>query len=119
MPLDCTPSVHQLSEDLERRPPIEGEESSRRGGMKSRSSRSFSGLMGGYPGIFQGPRRRLGEETEVADALSGAPEACDDQNLSLSNKPVVSQGEPNFLKIMEKMTQLMQQLTNEVSSREN
>ncbi|MBW0537121.1 hypothetical protein O181_076836 [Austropuccinia psidii MF-1] len=98
---------------------MEGEESSRRGGMDSRSSRSFSGLMGGYPGIFQGPRRRLGEETEVADALPGDPEACDSQNISLSNKHVVSQGEPNFLKIMKKMTQLMQQLTNEFSSGEN
>ncbi|MBW0593761.1 hypothetical protein O181_133476, partial [Austropuccinia psidii MF-1] len=43
-PLDFTPLVHKLSENLDRGPPIEGEALSRRGGMKSRRSRSFSGL---------------------------------------------------------------------------
>ncbi|MBW0530323.1 hypothetical protein O181_070038 [Austropuccinia psidii MF-1] len=57
---DCTPSVHQLSENLDRGPPMEGAAPSRRGGMKSRRSRSFSGLLGGYPGNSQGPRSRLG-----------------------------------------------------------
>ncbi|MBW0519024.1 hypothetical protein O181_058739 [Austropuccinia psidii MF-1] len=60
-PLDCTPSVHQLSENLERGPPMEGEAPSRRGGVKSRRSRSFSSLLGGYPSISQGPRSRSGE----------------------------------------------------------
>ncbi|MBW0483381.1 hypothetical protein O181_023096 [Austropuccinia psidii MF-1] len=32
-PLDCTPSVHQLSENLDRGPPMEGSEPSRRGGI--------------------------------------------------------------------------------------
>ncbi|MBW0466221.1 hypothetical protein O181_005936 [Austropuccinia psidii MF-1] len=60
-PLDCTPSVHQLSENLDRGPPMEGEAPSRRGAMNSRRSRSFSGLLGGYPRISQGPRSRSGE----------------------------------------------------------
>ncbi|MBW0588363.1 hypothetical protein O181_128078 [Austropuccinia psidii MF-1] len=60
-PLDCTPSVHQLSANLDRVPPMEGEAPSRRGGVKSRRSRSFSGLLGGYPSIPQGPRSRSGE----------------------------------------------------------
>ncbi|MBW0471721.1 hypothetical protein O181_011436 [Austropuccinia psidii MF-1] len=59
-PLECTPSVHLLSANFDRGPPMEGEEPSRRGCMKSRSSRSFSGLLGGYPGISQGPRSILG-----------------------------------------------------------
>ncbi|MBW0476833.1 hypothetical protein O181_016548 [Austropuccinia psidii MF-1] len=61
--LDHTPSVQQLSKYLDRGPPMEGVEPSRRGGMKSRRSRSFSSLLSGYPGISQGPRRRL-EEAE-------------------------------------------------------
>ncbi|MBW0462257.1 hypothetical protein O181_001972 [Austropuccinia psidii MF-1] len=59
-PLENTPSVHQLSENLDRGPPMEGEATSRKGGMRSRRSRSFSSLLGGYPGIIQGNRSRLG-----------------------------------------------------------
>ncbi|MBW0551925.1 hypothetical protein O181_091640 [Austropuccinia psidii MF-1] len=114
---------------------MEGAAPSRRGGVKSRRSRSFSGLLGGYPGVSQGPRSRLGEaedeegeesveeeeseETEVAAALAGAPEAPEAPNLALSNQPSVSQAEPNFLKIMEKMTQFMGKLTQEVAAKEN
>ncbi|MBW0495847.1 hypothetical protein O181_035562 [Austropuccinia psidii MF-1] len=63
-PLDCTPSVHQLSANLERGPQMEGEEPSRRGAVKSRRSISFSGLLGGYPSISQGRRSREGEAEE-------------------------------------------------------
>ncbi|MBW0480494.1 hypothetical protein O181_020209 [Austropuccinia psidii MF-1] len=72
------------------RPPIEGAAPSRRGGMKSRRSISFSGLLGGYPDMSEVARARLGEaegeegeesveeedfgEIEVADALENAPE---------------------------------------------
>ncbi|MBW0485891.1 hypothetical protein O181_025606 [Austropuccinia psidii MF-1] len=59
--LDHKPSVHQLRANLDRGPPMERAAPSRRGGVKSRSSRSFSGLLGGYPSISQGPRRRSGE----------------------------------------------------------
>ena len=91
--------------------------------------------MGGYQSIPQGPRSRSGEaedeegeesveeeeseETEVAAALAGAPEASEAPNLALSNQPLVSQAEPNFLKMMEKMTQLMGKLTQAVLPREN
>ncbi|MBW0480558.1 hypothetical protein O181_020273 [Austropuccinia psidii MF-1] len=61
VPLDHTPSVHQLSANLNRGPPMEGAESSRRGGMKPRRSRCFSGLLGCYPGMSEGSRARLGE----------------------------------------------------------
>ncbi|MBW0520586.1 hypothetical protein O181_060301 [Austropuccinia psidii MF-1] len=59
-PLDCTSSAHQLSANLDRGPPMEGAEPSRRGGLKSTRSRSFSGLLGGYPIISQGPISRSG-----------------------------------------------------------
>ncbi|MBW0575294.1 hypothetical protein O181_115009 [Austropuccinia psidii MF-1] len=128
--LDCTPSVHQLSANLDRGPPME-EAPSRRGGMKSRRSRSFSGLLSGYPGMSEAARARLGEvedeegeesveeedsgETEVADA----PEVPQGSNLALSNQPLVSQTEPSLLKMMEQMTQFMGQLTQAVTPRDN
>ncbi|MBW0586706.1 hypothetical protein O181_126421 [Austropuccinia psidii MF-1] len=61
VPLECTPSVHQLSGNLDRGPPMEGAAPYRRGGMKSRRSRYFSGLLCGYPGMSKGARERLGE----------------------------------------------------------
>ncbi|MBW0497109.1 hypothetical protein O181_036824 [Austropuccinia psidii MF-1] len=121
VPLDRTPSVHQLSANLDRGPPMEGAAPSRRGGMKSRRSRSFSGLLGGYPGMSEGARARLGEvedeegeesveeedsgETEVADALENAPEVPQGSNIAFSSQPLVSQAEPSLLKMMEQMTQ--------------
>ncbi|MBW0587758.1 hypothetical protein O181_127473 [Austropuccinia psidii MF-1] len=135
VPLDRTPSVHQMSANLDRGPPMEGAEPSRRGGMKSRISRSFSGLLGGYPGMSKGARARLGEfedeegeesveekysgETEVADAFANAPEEPQGSNLALSNQPLVSQTEPSLLRIMEKITQFMGQLTQAVTPRDN
>ncbi|MBW0544139.1 hypothetical protein O181_083854 [Austropuccinia psidii MF-1] len=133
-PLDRTPSVHQLSAKLDRGPPMEEAAPSRRGGVKSRRSISFSGLLGGYSSIPKGPGSRLGEaedeegeksveeeeseETEVASGLAGAPEASEAPNLALSNQPLFSQAEPNFLKMMEQMTQLMGQLTQAVAPRD-
>ncbi|MBW0466775.1 hypothetical protein O181_006490 [Austropuccinia psidii MF-1] len=60
--LECTQSVHQLSANLDRGPPVEWEEPSRRGGMRSRRSIFFFGLLGGYPEISQGPGRKLEED---------------------------------------------------------
>ncbi|MBW0589768.1 hypothetical protein O181_129483 [Austropuccinia psidii MF-1] len=129
VPLDCTPSVHQLSANLDRGPSIKGAELSRRGGMKSRLSRSSSGLLGGYPGMSEGARARLGEaedeegeefeETEVETSLEGAPEASEAANIAYSNQPLVSQAELNFLKIMKQMTQFMGKLTQAVAPRDN
>ncbi|MBW0552786.1 hypothetical protein O181_092501 [Austropuccinia psidii MF-1] len=110
---------------------MEGAEPSRRGGVKSRRSRLFSGLLGRYPRIYQGPRTRLGEaedekgkesvkqEESEETELAGAPEPSETANISHSNKPLVSQAEPNFLKMMEKITQLMGQLTQAVNPRDD
>ncbi|MBW0553813.1 hypothetical protein O181_093528 [Austropuccinia psidii MF-1] len=99
-PLDHTPSVHQLSANLDREPPMEGAEPSRRGG----------GL--------EADQGEESEETGVAASLEGAPEASEAPNRSLFNQPLVSQAEPNFLKMMEQMTQFIGQLTQEVSPRD-
>ncbi|MBW0573783.1 hypothetical protein O181_113498 [Austropuccinia psidii MF-1] len=59
------------------------------------------------------------EETEVETALAGVPEAAEAANIAHSNQPLVSQAEPNFLKMMEQMTQCMGQLTQTVAPRVN
>ncbi|MBW0475011.1 hypothetical protein O181_014726 [Austropuccinia psidii MF-1] len=108
---------------------MEGTVPRRRGGVKSRRSRSFSGLLGGYQSISEGIRSRLGEaedeegeeseENKVEYALAGVPEASEAANIAHSNKPLVSQAQPNFLKMMEQMTQFMGQLSQAVSLRDN
>ncbi|MBW0524294.1 hypothetical protein O181_064009 [Austropuccinia psidii MF-1] len=108
---------------------MEGAAHSRRGGMKSRISSSFSGMFGGYPGMSEGARARLGEaedeegeysgegedsrETEVADALATAPEVHQGSNLATTNQPLVSQSDPSLLKIMEQMATTMGQISQE------
>ncbi|MBW0518386.1 hypothetical protein O181_058101 [Austropuccinia psidii MF-1] len=97
---------------------MEGAAPFRRRGMKSRRSRSFYGLLGGYPGTSEGARERIGEvegekgeasvekedygETEVAYALGNAPET-----------------EPSLLKMMEQIAQFMGQLAQAITPREN
>ncbi|MBW0539457.1 hypothetical protein O181_079172 [Austropuccinia psidii MF-1] len=104
-----------------------GADSSRRGGMKSIVSGSFSGLLGNYPGMSEGARARPGEvedeegeesvekedsgETEVTDALENDPEAPQSSNLAPTNQSLVSQSDPSLLKIMEKMATIMGQLS--------
>ncbi|MBW0502009.1 hypothetical protein O181_041724 [Austropuccinia psidii MF-1] len=84
-----------MSANLDRGQPIEGAAPSKRGAGEE------------------------SEETEVAAALKGAPEASEDENIAHSNQPLVSQAEPNFLKMMEQMTQFMGKLTQAVSFRDN
>ncbi|MBW0544850.1 hypothetical protein O181_084565 [Austropuccinia psidii MF-1] len=107
-PAVCTPTAR---DPLGKEPPMKGTAPYRRGGMKHRRSTSFSGFSGGYPGIYEGAKARLGEvgdekedsgETEVEDALENAPET-----------------EPSLLKMMEQMTQFMRQLTQSVTPRAN
>ncbi|MBW0500055.1 hypothetical protein O181_039770 [Austropuccinia psidii MF-1] len=81
--LDCTPSFGQTTTN--------GRSSTlQKGGIKSRRSRSSSGLLSPYLGMSEGARARLGEaedeegeesaeeensgKPEVADALAKAPE---------------------------------------------
>ncbi|MBW0496946.1 hypothetical protein O181_036661 [Austropuccinia psidii MF-1] len=85
--------------------------------------------------MSEGARARLGEVeeeeeeeseseedsggTEVADALSNAPEAPQGSNLSLTNQPLISQSDPSILKIMEQMATIMGHLSQEAAPREN
>ncbi|MBW0575547.1 hypothetical protein O181_115262 [Austropuccinia psidii MF-1] len=114
---------------------MEGAAPSIRGGMKSRISRFFSGLLGGYPGMSEGARARTGEgedeegeesveeedsgETEVADSLANAPEVPQGSNLAPTNQALVSESDPSILKIMEQMATIMGQLSQAASPRDN
>ncbi|MBW0587525.1 hypothetical protein O181_127240 [Austropuccinia psidii MF-1] len=96
---------------------MEGEAPSRRGGMKSRRSRSFSGLLGGYPGMPEGARARLGEvedeegEESVETKVADAPEVPQGSNMAPTHQTLVSQSDPSLLKIMEQMASIMGQLS--------
>ncbi|MBW0477892.1 hypothetical protein O181_017607 [Austropuccinia psidii MF-1] len=121
VPLDCTPSVYQMSIDLDRGPPMEGAGPSRRGGMKSRRSRSFSGRLGGHPGMSEGAKARLGEvedeegeeSVEEEDSLANAPEVSQGSNLAPTNQTTVSKCDPSLLKLMQKMATIMVQFSQE------
>ncbi|MBW0508038.1 hypothetical protein O181_047753 [Austropuccinia psidii MF-1] len=101
-PLDGTPAV-SLSH-LDRGPNVEGAAPFRKEGRVKRRSRSFSGVVGQFPGasrtIFKGP----GEDG------TGGP------TLAQSNQPVSHQSEPSLLAIMQQMTQIMANLQAASSS---
>ncbi|MBW0527506.1 hypothetical protein O181_067221 [Austropuccinia psidii MF-1] len=114
---------------------MKGAEPSRRQGVRSRRSRSLSGLLDGCPGISQGHRSRLGEdeyeegeeyveeeesgETEVEAASAGSPEAPEVPNLAHYYKTLASEHKPNYAKMVEQMTQFLGQLTQAVTPRSN
>ncbi|MBW0470006.1 hypothetical protein O181_009721 [Austropuccinia psidii MF-1] len=106
-PLKHTPSVHKLSENLDRGPLMKVKAPFGRGGPRSRF------------GEAEDEEGEESEESEGATTLAGAPEASEAANLAHSDQPLVSQAEQNFLKIMEQITQLMGQLTQAVSPRDN
>ncbi|MBW0532718.1 hypothetical protein O181_072433 [Austropuccinia psidii MF-1] len=114
---------------------MEGAAPSRRRGVKSIRSISFSGLLCGYSVISQGPRSRLGEaeveegeesleeevseKSEVASNLEGSHEASEAPNLALSNHPLDPQDAPSSVRIVEKMIKFMGQLAQDASLRNN
>ncbi|MBW0530262.1 hypothetical protein O181_069977 [Austropuccinia psidii MF-1] len=63
---------------------MEGAAPSRRGGVKSRRSRSFSRLLGGYPSIPQGPRSRSGESEDEEGQYDGANDSINGTTNSSS-----------------------------------
>ncbi|MBW0559624.1 hypothetical protein O181_099339 [Austropuccinia psidii MF-1] len=63
-PLDSTPEVPQLRAQLDRGLHLEGAESSRKEGRGPRRSSSFSGVVGGFPGILRTTFKVPGEDGE-------------------------------------------------------
>ncbi|MBW0520343.1 hypothetical protein O181_060058 [Austropuccinia psidii MF-1] len=82
---------------------MEGAAPSRRGGMKSRISRSFSGLLGSYPGISEGARARLGEveDKEGEESVEEEDSGETGGEYAFSNSP----------EIMEQMATIMGQIS--------
>ncbi|MBW0571344.1 hypothetical protein O181_111059 [Austropuccinia psidii MF-1] len=131
-PLDGTLAVSQLRAKLDRGPILEGAEPSRKEGIVSRRSNSFSGVVGHFPGMsrttFRGPGEDGEEEeensveeeesdgTEAAPAPVGASEGTRGPTLAQSDQPVSHQTEPSLLAIMQQMTQIMANLQAAASS---
>ncbi|MBW0499013.1 hypothetical protein O181_038728 [Austropuccinia psidii MF-1] len=131
-PLDGTPAVSQLRAKLDRGPILEGAAPSRKEGRVPRRSNSFSGVVGGFPGmsrtIFSGPGEDGEEEeensveeeefdgTEAAPAPVGESEGTRGPTLAQSDQPVSHQTEPSLLAIMQKITKIMANLQAAASS---
>ncbi|MBW0549976.1 hypothetical protein O181_089691 [Austropuccinia psidii MF-1] len=123
-PLDGTPAVSQLRAKLDRGPTLEG--------RVPRRSNSFSGVVGGFPGMsrttFRGPGEDGEEEEEnsveeeesdgtaAAPAPVGESEGTRGPTLAQSDQPVSHQTEPSLLAIMQQMTQIMANLQEAASS---
>ncbi|MBW0581179.1 hypothetical protein O181_120894 [Austropuccinia psidii MF-1] len=130
-PLDGTPAVPQLSTQFDREPHLEGGAPSIQEGRGTRISSSFSGVVGGYPGIlrttFKGPDEDGEEEensveeegsdgTEGVPAPVGASQVIGEQSLAQSNQPISHQSEPSLLGIIKQLNQIMANLQAASSS---
>ncbi|MBW0523030.1 hypothetical protein O181_062745 [Austropuccinia psidii MF-1] len=131
-PLDGTPVVPQLRAPLERGPNVEGAALFRKEGRVQRRSSSFSGVVGGFPGLstttLKGPGEYGEEEdensveeeesdgTEGVPATVGAPQGTEGPTLAQYNQPVSHQSELTLLAIRQQMTQIMANLQAASSS---
>ncbi|MBW0560747.1 hypothetical protein O181_100462 [Austropuccinia psidii MF-1] len=131
-PLDSTPEAPQLRTQLDRGPTMEGAAPSRKEEGGPRRSSSFSGVVGGFPGLSRTSLKVPGEDdeeegensveeeesdgTEAAPAPVGAPQSTGRPTLSQSDQPVSHQSEPPLLAIMQQMTQFMANLQAAFSS---
>ncbi|MBW0549551.1 hypothetical protein O181_089266 [Austropuccinia psidii MF-1] len=131
-PFDGTPAVLPLNDQLDRGPNKEGAAPSRKEGRVPKRSNSFSGVVGGFPGVsrtsFRGPGEDGEEEeensveegdsdgTEAPPAPVGASEGTRGPTLAQSDQPISHQTEPSLLAIMQKMTQIMANLQSATSS---
>ncbi|MBW0591243.1 hypothetical protein O181_130958, partial [Austropuccinia psidii MF-1] len=105
---------------------MEGAAPSRKEGRVPRRSNSFSGVVGGFPGMsrtsFKGPGEDGEEEeensveeeesegTEGIPAPVGASQGTGRPTLALSDQPVSHQSEPSLLAIMQQMSEIMANL---------
>ncbi|MBW0570902.1 hypothetical protein O181_110617 [Austropuccinia psidii MF-1] len=101
VPLDGTPAVPQLRAHLDRGPVMEGAAPSIFPGRGQRRSRSFSGVVGGFPGLSRNTLKVPGEEgTEGVPAPVGASQGTRGPTLAQYNQP-----ESSLLAIMQQITQ--------------
>ncbi|MBW0592655.1 hypothetical protein O181_132370 [Austropuccinia psidii MF-1] len=111
---------------------MEGAAPSRKEGRVPRRSNSFSGVVGGFPGMSRTSLKAPGEDSEEEEENSvegeesdgtegvpapvGASQGTGGPTLAQSNKPVSHQYEPSLLAIMQQMTQIMANLQAAFSS---
>ncbi|MBW0468790.1 hypothetical protein O181_008505 [Austropuccinia psidii MF-1] len=104
-------------------PNLEGEAPSRKEGRGPRRSNSFSGVVGGFPGLSRTTLKGPGEggeeeeensvEEEESDGTEGVPapvgvsQGTGGPTVAHSNQPVSHQSELSLLTIMQQMTQIM------------
>ncbi|MBW0513909.1 hypothetical protein O181_053624 [Austropuccinia psidii MF-1] len=133
--LDGTPAVPQKRAQLDRGPNLEGAAPSIQEGRGPRRSSSFSGVVGGFPGLsrtnFKGPGQDGEEEeensveeeesdsTESVPSPAGESQGTGGPTLAQSNQPVYHQSEQYLLAIMQNMTQIMANLQAASSSEES
>ncbi|MBW0558845.1 hypothetical protein O181_098560 [Austropuccinia psidii MF-1] len=131
-PLDGTSAVPQLRAQLERGPIMEGASPSRKEGRGPTRSSSFSGVVGGFPGLSRISLKAPGEddekeeencvEDEESDGTEGAPDpvgvsqGTGRPTLAQSDQPVSHQSEPSLFAIIQQMTQIMANLQAASSS---
>ncbi|MBW0583307.1 hypothetical protein O181_123022, partial [Austropuccinia psidii MF-1] len=131
-PLDGTPKVSQLRAHLDRGPNVEGAVQCRKEGRVPRISSSFSGVVGGFPGLSRTTLKGPGEDgeeeeedsveeeesdgTEGVPAPVGASQGTGGSTLAQSDQPVSHQSEPSLLAIMQQITQIMANLQAASSS---
>ncbi|MBW0460364.1 hypothetical protein O181_000079 [Austropuccinia psidii MF-1] len=115
-----------------RGPNLEGAVPSIQEGRGPRRSYSFSGVVGGFPGIASTTVKGPGEDdeeveensveeehsdgTEGVPAPVGASQGTGGPTIAQSNKPVSHQYEPSWLAIMHKITQIMTNIEGASSS---
>ncbi|MBW0573621.1 hypothetical protein O181_113336 [Austropuccinia psidii MF-1] len=126
-PLDETPEVPPLKAQIDRGPIKDRAEPSTKEGRVPRRSNSFSGVVGGCPGMsrttFRGPgedceeeEENSVEEEESAPAPVGASVGTRGPTLSHSDKTVSHQTEPYLLAIMQQMRQIIANIQAAASS---
>ncbi|MBW0555735.1 hypothetical protein O181_095450 [Austropuccinia psidii MF-1] len=112
-PLDGTPAVPQLSTQFDRGPHLEGEAPSRKEGRGTRTSSSFSGVVGGYPGplrtTFKGPYED-GEEEEENSVEEEGSDGTEGVPAPVGASQVIGEPRPSLLGIIKKMNKIMANL---------
>ncbi|MBW0587541.1 hypothetical protein O181_127256 [Austropuccinia psidii MF-1] len=122
-PLDGTPAAPELRAHSDRGQNVEGEAPSRKEGRGTKRSSSFSGVVGGFPGLLGTTLKGPGEdgeeeeensvEEESSDGNEGVPSPVGESQgtggptLAQYNKPVSHQSGPSLLAIMQQMNQIM------------
>ncbi|MBW0481930.1 hypothetical protein O181_021645 [Austropuccinia psidii MF-1] len=132
-PLEGTPEVPKLRAQLDGGHNLEVEAPFRKEGRGPRKSSSFSGVVGGFPGLsrttFKGPVEDGEEEEENSlqeegpDGTEGVPawvgefQGTGVPTIAQSHEPVSNQYDPSLLAIMQKMTEMMANIQEASSSK--